>query len=116
MKTPSPPPLPYGKGSESPSVGRGQTAPRFACVSSPLPQASGRCKGIKGAILTRSVLGLRPALRVRLPVEPLTPFPLRRAQGLVRDCEVALPTEGAGRLPGSKRSSLVCGMWLLVRR
>ena len=77
-----PPPLPAGKGSESPSVVRG--AGRAALRLLLLPPAGERgvvprASRVRFAsILTRSVLGLRPALRMRLPVEPLTPFPLQQ--------------------------------------
>lgn len=80
---PSPPPLPAGKGSESPSVvkGAGRAALRLLLLHPDgergvVPRAS---RVRFASILTRSVLGLRPALRVRLPVEPLTPFPLQTA-------------------------------------
>ncbi|EBK6840264.1 hypothetical protein DQ661_25310, partial [Salmonella enterica] len=66
-----------------------QPAGRFASLTAPQTRGLGRSKGIKGRacgpeILTRSVLALRAALRVRLPVSPLTPFPLenRAAQTL----------------------------------
>lgn len=86
--TPIPPPLPAGKGNESPSVGRG--AGRAALRLLLLPPAGERgvvprASRVRFAsILTRSVLGLRPALRMRLPVEPLTPFPLQQPPDQMR--------------------------------
>ena len=78
---PSPPPLPAGKGSESPSVVKGAGG-RPAALKPPTPLT--RASIVPAAsrvrftcILTRSVLGLRPALRVRPPVQPLTRLPLK---------------------------------------
>jgi len=61
-------------------VAGGQDGRPTAYLPTPQPIACGRSSGIKGSaapeMLTRSVLGLRPALRVRLPLSPLTPLPL----------------------------------------
>lgn len=79
---PSPrPSRPGGKGASRPLSSGVQPAGRFASLTAPQTRGLGRSKGIKGRacgpeILTRSVLALRAALRVRLPVSPLTPFPL----------------------------------------
>ena len=79
---PSPPPLPAGKESESPSVVRGAGRAAYGLSSCPLPGAWGRSKGIKGSLRRDPhPFGARPcraALRVRLPVAPLTPFPLQQ--------------------------------------
>lgn len=78
-----PRPFPLGRGASRPLSSRVQAARRFACFSCPPDGERGvvpRASRVRFAsILARSVLGLRPALRVRLPVEPLTPFPLRTA-------------------------------------
>ena len=80
---PSPrPSRPGGKGASRPLSSGVQPAGRFASLTAPQTRGLGRSKGIKGRacgpeILTRSVLALRAALRVRLPVSPLTPFPLQ---------------------------------------
>ena len=80
--TTHPPALPAsGKGASRPLSSGVQPAGRFASLTAPQTRGLGRSKGIKGRacgpeILTRSVLALRAALRVRLPVSPLTPFPL----------------------------------------
>lgn len=56
--------------------GRGAWRAGFALLHAPYHQALVATVSIKGAaapeMLTRSVLGLRPALRVRLPLSPLT--------------------------------------------
>ena len=56
--------------------GRGAWRAGFALLHAPYHQALVATASIKGAatpeMLTRSVLGLRPALRVRLPLSPLT--------------------------------------------
>ena len=85
-RVPRPPPIPppfppRREGSESPSVVRGAAGGALRFLDCPQTRGLGRSKGIKGRacgpeILTRSVLALRAALRVRLPVSPLTPFPL----------------------------------------
>lgn len=79
---PFPPPLPAGKGSESPSVVKGAGCAALRLLLLPhdgerrvVPRAS-RIRF--ASILIRSVLGLRPPLRMRLPVESLTPFPLKQ--------------------------------------
>ena len=56
--------------------GRGAWRAGFALLHAPYHQALVATASIKGTatpeMLTRSVLGLRPALRVRLPLSPLT--------------------------------------------
>lgn len=111
---PSPrPSRPGGKGASRPLSSGVQPAGRFASLTAPQTRGLGRSNGIKGRacgpeILTRSVLALRAALRVRLPVSPLTPFPLenRGAWGRLAGSGVKGGTAGRSaegdraRMPG----------------
>jgi hypothetical protein len=80
-----PPPAPSRWEGERVTLCRQEYRPRGASLASPAPPYGER--GVVprvsmvrfASILTRSVLGLRPALRMRLPVKPLTPFPLQTA-------------------------------------
>ena len=122
---PSPPPLPAGKGSESPSVVRG--AGRAALRLLLLPPAGERgvvprASRVRFAsILTRSVLGLRPALRMRLPVEPLTPFPLQQPPDQMRAtgrdaifwASVRVGVSGRDLWPWRASYAVTAAIWLL---
>ena len=94
-----------------------QPAGRFASLTAPQTRGLGRSKGIKGRacgpeILTRSVLALRAALRVRLPVSPLTPFPLenRDTWGRAAYRPGEEQGEAAGPAPRSQSGKIGRGM------
>jgi len=100
QRSPIPPAPSAGEGSESPSVVSGAGRAAYGLSFLHPCRERGRSKGIKGSLRRDPhPFGARPyraALRVRLPVAPLTPFPLKTAKHAIRK----RPSSPQGPFPG----------------